>query len=262
MDMDMSNMLSKDCYYSRLVWDATNFLPADFFQLDLDPWLRKNSSTPRRRFEASIFLATIWYLWKSKNKLIFEAQRIPPLIITQQASKLALETKLAFEAKATLTLKTPRWVSWTPPPQHFLKLNTDGSHDHSSGKTAVGGLIRDHCGRWHHGFAINVGITTSFLAELWGCRGGLKLAVSLGVQQLIVEMDSLLAIQLIQDRKVSTGVASVLLFDIFFLLYSFTSCSVHHTLREGNAAVDYMASIGPNLELCTTFSPTPQWVLV
>ncbi|GKV15304.1 hypothetical protein SLEP1_g26100 [Rubroshorea leprosula] len=206
---------------------------------------------------AAIPLPITSHLEDTMNKLIFEAQRIRPLIITQQASKLALETKLAFEAKATLTLKTPRWVNWTPPPQHFLKLNIDGSHDHSSGKTTTGGLLHDHCGCWHHGFVINVGIATSFLAKLWGCKEGVKLAVSLGVQQLILEMDSLLAIQLIQARKVSTGAASMLLSDIFFLLDSFTSCSVHHTLREGNATVDYMASVVHNLELGTTFFPTP-----
>ncbi|GLT29392.1 hypothetical protein SLA2020_042640 [Shorea laevis] len=29
--------LFRDCYYSRLVWDATSFLPEDFFQLDFAP---------------------------------------------------------------------------------------------------------------------------------------------------------------------------------------------------------------------------------
>ncbi|GLT82851.1 hypothetical protein SLE2022_011850 [Rubroshorea leprosula] len=106
--------------------------------------------------------------------MIFEEQRVSPLAIVQQASKLAWEIKLAFAAQATLISKAPRWVIWTPPP-------LDGSHDHSSGKAAVGGLLRNHHGHWHHGFATNVGITTSFLAELWGCREGLKLAISLGV---------------------------------------------------------------------------------
>ncbi|GKV26092.1 hypothetical protein SLEP1_g35445 [Rubroshorea leprosula] len=96
------------------------------------------------------------------------------------------------------------------------------------------------------------------MAELWGCREGLKLAASLGVQQLILEMmDSLLAIQLIQTRQVSVGPASVLLTDIFLLIDSFSHCLVQHTLREENSAADFMASMGHDLTLGTTFFPTP-----
>ncbi|GLT82354.1 hypothetical protein SLE2022_007390 [Rubroshorea leprosula] len=121
----------------------------------------------------------------------------------------------------------------------------------------AGGLIHDHDGCWVHGFVVNVGLTTSFLVELWGCRKGLKLANSLGIQQLVLEMDFLLAIQLIQNRQVSAGPAWVLLTDIFMLIDSFSNCLVQHTLKEGNSAIDFMASIGHDLALGTTPFPTP-----
>ncbi|GLT44238.1 hypothetical protein SLA2020_181470 [Shorea laevis] len=165
--------------------------------------------------------------------------------------------RLALKTTVTSISKAPRWVSWIPPLLHFLKLNIDGSRDHCSGRAAVGGLIRDHNGRWAHGFAVNVGITTSFLAKLWGCREGLKLASSLGVQQLILEVDSLLAVQLIQSKKVSVGSTSVLLPDILLLIDSFSSCWVQHTLREGNSTADYMATIGHNVALGSVLFPTP-----
>ncbi|GLT93328.1 hypothetical protein SLE2022_111260 [Rubroshorea leprosula] len=76
----------------------------------------------------------------------------------------------------------------------------------------AGGLIRDHLGRWVHGFTVNIGFTSSCLAELWGCREGLKLAHTLQLQHLILEMDSLMAIQLIQTRQVEKGPFSVLCF--------------------------------------------------
>ncbi|GKU90363.1 hypothetical protein SLEP1_g4364 [Rubroshorea leprosula] len=133
-------------------------------------------------------------------------------LVWESAHTFALESRFALESVNLIhDTRAPRWVSWTPPPHPYLKLNTDGSHNHHSGKAAAGGLIRDHNRRWVHGFAVNVGLTTSFLAELWGCREGLKLAHSLGIQQLVLEMDSLLAIQLIQNRQVSAGPASMLL---------------------------------------------------
>ncbi|GKV48718.1 hypothetical protein SLEP1_g55522 [Rubroshorea leprosula] len=255
--------LLRDCFYSRLVWQSVSLLPTDFLSLNFDSWLKRNAITPRRKTNSPdlwpfVFVATIWHLWKSRNKLVFEGQRIPPHLVANQAHTFALESRFALESVNLIhDTRAPRWVSWTPPPHPYLKLNTDGSHNHHSGKAAAGGLIRDHNGRWVHGFAVNVGLTTSFLAELWGCREGLKLAHSLGIQQLVLEMDSLLAIQLIQNRQVSAGPASALLTDIFMLIDFFSSCLVQHTLREGNLAADFMASMGHELTLGTTPFPTP-----
>ena len=41
----------------------------------------------------------------------------------------------------------------------------------------VGGLIRVENGDWIVGFARNIGITTSFQAELWAIHDGLSLCV-------------------------------------------------------------------------------------
>ncbi|GKV33339.1 hypothetical protein SLEP1_g41862 [Rubroshorea leprosula] len=127
--------------------------------------------------------------------------------------------------------------------------------NHSSGRASAS--ICDHGGRWLHGFAINIGPQSSFMAELWGCRTGLQLASDLRISHLVLKMDSLLAAQMIQARKAGDGLASVLLSDIFHLLNSFKVCTVQHTLREGNSATDFMASIGQNLTQGTTFFPNP-----
>ncbi|GLT49358.1 hypothetical protein SLA2020_229210 [Shorea laevis] len=254
--------LLRDCFHSRLVWESASLLPTDFFYLNFESWLKKNATISRLGNSSPdlwsyVFLATIWHLWKSRNRLVFEGQRHLPHMVASQAHNFALEMRFALETTRSHAARAPRWVSWTPPSHPYLKLNTDGSYNHHSEKAAAGGLIRDHNGRWFHGFAVNVGITTSFLAELWGCREGLKLAISLGIQQLVLEMDSLLAIQLIQNRQIAAGPASVLLTDIFLLIDSFSNCLVRHTLREGNSAADFLASMGHDLALGTTFFPTP-----
>ncbi|GKV50836.1 hypothetical protein SLEP1_g57520 [Rubroshorea leprosula] len=59
-----------------------------------------------------------------------------------------------------------------------------------------------------------------------------------------MEMDSLMAVQMIQARNAGEGSAAVLLSDIFHYLDSFVACKVQHTLREGNGAADYMAVMG------------------
>ncbi|GLT80127.1 hypothetical protein SLA2020_515820 [Shorea laevis] len=254
--------LLRDCYFSKLVWEVLDSLPPDFFVLDLRSWLFKNSThthllSNTHTTWASLFLSVLWFIWKSRNKLLFEGIREPPAVVFWQARAHALDTFFALNSSVLATTRTPRWVGWQPPAQPFVKLNTDGSRNHQSGSASAGGLIRDHLGRWVHGFTVNIGVTSSFIAELWGCREGLKLAHSLHLQYLILEMDSLMAIHLIQTRQVQRGPYSVLLSDILVLLYGFSTCIVRHTLREGNSAADFMASLGHKSSLGATIYPTP-----
>ncbi|KAE8681196.1 hypothetical protein F3Y22_tig00111338pilonHSYRG00169 [Hibiscus syriacus] len=60
----------------------------------------------------------------------------------------------------------------------------------SNGYAAAGGLIRDEEGNWIQGFMINIGKTTSTLAEVWGLRQGLLLAKEMGARNLVVETDA------------------------------------------------------------------------
>ncbi|GLT58483.1 hypothetical protein SLA2020_313710 [Shorea laevis] len=129
--------------------------------------------------------------------------------------------------------------------------------NHSTGKASAGGLFHDHGGRWLYGFTVNIGPQFDYMAELWGYRDGLRIASKLGVTHLILEMDSLLAVQLIQARKVGEGLAVVLLLDIFHYLDSFVTCKVQHTLREGNTATDYMVAMGHNYSQGLTLFQSP-----
>ncbi|GKV36559.1 hypothetical protein SLEP1_g44676 [Rubroshorea leprosula] len=254
--------LLRDCYHSRLIWESFAALPADFFMLNFEEWLKKNaqaqmsSGAPSQHW-STLFLSTIWVIWKSRNALIFNDKKTPPHVLFQQASSLARDTNLVLATNIPSSPRVPRWVRWFPPDFPFFKLNTDGAMNHATGQASAGGLIRDHGGRWIHGFAINIGPQSSYTAEIWGCHSGLRLALELGISHLVLEMDSLLAVQLIQARKAGNGPASVLLLDIFHLASSFEVCTIQHTLREGNSAADFMASVGHNLNRGITFFQTP-----
>ncbi|GKV30138.1 hypothetical protein SLEP1_g38994 [Rubroshorea leprosula] len=193
----------------------------------------------------------------SRNKLVFEGIGMTPGAVFWQARSHALDTFIALNSSVLTVAGTPRWLGWQPPNQPFLKLNTDGSRNHQSGCASAGGLIRDHLGRWVHGFTANIGVTSSFITGLWGRCGGLKFAHSLHFQYLILAMDPLMAIQLIQARQVERGPYSILLSDILVLIDAFSTCIVRHTLRQGNSPADFMASLGHKSLLGITFYQTP-----
>lgn len=51
------------------------------------------------------------------------------------------------------------------------------------GTTGCGGLIRDESGSWIGAFAFNIGICSTFMAELWGVLKGLEVAWNKGIKE-------------------------------------------------------------------------------
>lgn len=84
-------------------------------------------------------------------------------------------------------------VSWKPPDEGWIKLNTGGAVERTNQMAAAGGVLRDHLGRWRGGFAMNHGICGVIAAELWAIIKGLELCWDLGFTKVVVETDSLLA---------------------------------------------------------------------
>ncbi|KAK9142927.1 hypothetical protein Syun_012327 [Stephania yunnanensis] len=50
------------------------------------------------------------------------------------------------------------------------------------------------------GYAGSIGFASNSMAELWGIREGLKVAAALDIAMLIVELDSLVAVTLLQQK--------------------------------------------------------------
>ena len=69
-------------------------------------------------------------------------------------------------------------------------MNTDGSSLGNPGPAGGGGVIRDEEGAWIVGFARNIGITSSYLAELWASRDGLVLCINRNFNAVEVELDA------------------------------------------------------------------------
>ncbi|GKV35829.1 hypothetical protein SLEP1_g44040 [Rubroshorea leprosula] len=140
--------------------------------------------------------------------------------------------------------RQPCWRSWTPPVEGWHKLNTDGSCSLATNSASAEGLIRDSVGNWVSGFIVNVGHTSIFVAELWGLREGLRLCKSLGIPTVAAEMDSQMAVRFIYEDREVDNLSVAILLDIKSLMLEFKACTVHHILREKNAAADYLASLG------------------
>ena len=151
----------------------------------------------------------VWSLWKHRNKVVFENVPI----------NLSLHRICLNEAREYFycIVKSERQkqlifilVKWNKPLEQWFKLNMDGASSGNPGKAKGGGLIRDCNEKWIKGFSRSSGHASSFVADFWALRDGLKLALGMGVQRLVVELDAKVVVSLIT----STGGANKLYLDL------------------------------------------------
>ncbi|CAN1121589.1 Putative ribonuclease H protein At1g65750 [Linum perenne] len=89
-------------------------------------------------------------------------------------------------------------ISWIPPHDDWLKINTNDSVTQPHSLAAAGGVIRDHQGRNLAAFLTNLGYCSIMRAELRAAEIGLANAWELGAKKVILELDSLAAVHVIE----------------------------------------------------------------
>ena len=112
-------------------------------------------------------------------------------------------------------------AKWTKPPEQWFKLNTNGASNGNPSKAGGGGLIRDCNGKWFKGFSRSIGHASSFIAEFWALRDGLKLALDIGVLRLVVELDAKVVVSLLTSTGGANKPYMPLLNDCRYLLSKF-----------------------------------------
>ena len=88
-------------------------------------------------------------------------------------------------------------------PYPYLKLNTDGNALDNPGLAGVGGMLRDHQGRWILGFSAQVGLATNNMVELATVRQGLAMAWNAGVKLLQLELDSRVVLTWLTNKNMN-----------------------------------------------------------
>ncbi|XP_031120505.1 uncharacterized protein LOC116023644 [Ipomoea triloba] len=184
----------------------------------------------------------------ARNNISFNGTWTPPSEILRRATEGAKEAERLLNHKGPGTARQ-HWVAWSPPPPGVIKINTDGA--------STGGLIRDHTGQWIVGFISNVGVTNSFIAELWGFREGLMVAKAPGFDKIKAETDSESLKQALESRSDSSLTASTLIADCLHLMGHFTYIEVTHVLREDNQCADFLANLGQEASWGTTLLENP-----
>ena len=135
------------------------------------------------------FLFVIWVIWKQRNQVIFKGQSPNPCLAKDTSRKVLELHFFARPSKDAIT-RVCIAIHWSKPTYGWAKLNMDGSFLGNLSIAGGGGLIHDEEGKWITGFASKIGLTTSFIAELWALRDGFNVCLNYNFAAVEVELDT------------------------------------------------------------------------
>lgn len=136
---------------------------------------------------------TCWLLWKNRNQAQFDLMCRTPMSLFKSIKSQTQDLKKAVCQSATLS---PAPISTcVAPPSGLLKVNVDASWNVHDNVAVVAVVIRDHsgatvcCASWRYACCSAV-----LLAELLAIRFGLDLTLQQRLHKILLESDSLMAI--------------------------------------------------------------------
>ncbi|XP_059067624.1 uncharacterized protein LOC131858407 [Cryptomeria japonica] len=94
-----------------------------------------------------------------------------------------------------------RMAKWMPPPQFSFKLDFDGAAKGNLGKLGIGVVIFDHNYKTVKAVGKYIGVGSNNIAEFQALSFGLYLSISLDIEDIVIEGDSMLVFELVSTEK-------------------------------------------------------------
>jgi len=191
-----------------------------------------------------------WQLWKARNAVVFRQDRFCPLRTLIRAKREFVEWEFrsrldvdsSSQGRPTHRTDSSFFVRWRAPPMGSVKLNFDGSFQHSS--AAGGFIIRGWGGNLIKAGAAHYGDATILVAEARALRDGVRAVVEAGFKKVVIEGDNAIVIQALQGRCKVPWQIEGLLRDVSYYITQLEHVSIFHIFREANVAADWLAKAG------------------
>lgn len=136
-------------------------------------------------------LVLIWSVWKNQNDLLWQGKSQNAQSIMLEATTWLQEYQRVHKPeKLSGHSVRKRWSR--PSGEHVYKINVDAAFLPNQTRGGVGGVVRDASGRFVAGFAKPIAYAASpKQSELLAIREGFDLLLSLNLQNVIIESDSM-----------------------------------------------------------------------
>lgn len=186
----------------------------------------------------------MWWSWKWRCGYVFGETgkcRDRVQFVKDKAHEMILANKNLREHSA-VGIRVEKQISWLRPTKSWCKLNTDGASRGIHGLATVGGVLKDEYGEWKGGFAVNVGICSASLAELWGMYYGLCIAWDYGIRRLEGEVDFASVVDFLRTGIHDSHPLSFVVCLCYGFILRDWLVKFSHVYREANRLTDGLAT--------------------
>lgn len=159
--------------------------------------------------ENIIKIATVlWGMWLERNKRVWENKHVTPDVTIDLSYKQIVDWQEAAKRKKECLVTSSSTVSsgvvqWQAPQPGWLKLNADASLFNAASSFTVGMVLRDEYGTFICGKNMRLpGQVTVMEAEAAGVLEALKWIEESGRHHVMVESDSMLVVNALQNSSV------------------------------------------------------------
>lgn len=240
-------------------WDISKgTVAAPFFQEDDARWLDTNleDKCPTEGLEWNAwFRLTTMNLWQERNEVVFQQATVSRTDLYHRIYSQAMGLRSTIKDSSSINVldnhQADCQTKWEAPPEGWVKLNIDVVVTSLGATTAVGGVLRSANGNFILGFAMDIREATITMAELKAISTGLNLLRRKGYSKILINSDSLTAIQMVQGGCSSLHPCFQLIKEIHNLMRRFNECTISHTLKEANQVVDSFVKFGLTLTMCS-----------
>ncbi|CAN6374879.1 unnamed protein product [Urochloa humidicola] len=186
----------------------------------------------------------LWQWWTERNRVREGERRRTSADLAFLVAKLADEFLELNKKEGTKPVK--RSQPWRKPPDDFLKLNSDGAFSANRQEGGWGFVIRDG-----DGDVVVAGggklthVRDAFQAEVMACITGVRAAVDMGIDKIIVEVDSLTLKLAMEDDSFRLAEAGGYIYELKNLMHmGFSSSSICFAPRSCNKVAHALAALG------------------
>ncbi|XP_026410798.1 uncharacterized protein LOC113306024 [Papaver somniferum] len=197
------------CARAKLVFDAAG-LGSDLSVRDITVMeIVRNCIEDGSTEEFVKRMCTLWNIWKTRNDILFSQGNFS---ISHTLKNINKYFQLCMENfKENNVIHDNIVHTWSPPNQHFIKINVDAAFIPNNG--AAGAIAKDCNGRFLVCASRTFYCTSSLLAETIACRLGLELGLRHNFPKFIIEGDAsnVIVVVLGESRDIPWSISSEVL---------------------------------------------------
>ncbi|XP_074306547.1 uncharacterized protein LOC141641799 [Silene latifolia] len=203
--------------------------------------------------EHSLFMIGCWAIWEHRNKVIFDAKEVDPMVVIRRVGDVVAEIEgTEYEVRRERRRRDDERRSedeggWRPAPSGCVKIKVDAGVKEGEG-VSLGLVCRDDRGAVLWGISIvQDQVWEPHVAEAVAALEGVKEALRLGHRDIVIESDCAQVVEALKKKQTGRSSFMLVIDEILSLSVSFSSVVWSFSSRVNKSVAHALAHIFPRI---------------